>query len=305
MIAKRWLAGRMTMLMLAVLLLMVGQAQAANYFFTQVVDEREVPIASGIQCAVYTAGTETLATIYTTQTLATAAANPLTGDSSGVCSWWQADSTAVDLVVWHKRGRVLYQAFSVHVHRLVLNTQIPGKALAVRFTKQATEFSTGVTVPKGSHVRGVVIKDDTTVGVSTAVGSPYPWIRIGLLSTETGGNARGFCGSGVTKVGDDSTGGRTLGQGNGWLGCHAVVTSATHPALDFFYSAFHSGTLVSRGAIGKSTSDATAGAHAGSYTYYGYRGDGVAKTVSYTTSNDNAVAGWFYVLYDELGSASN
>lgn len=302
---KRWLARSIyAAVMAAVLLTLAPPAQAANYFFAGIADERDVAIASGIQCAVYTAGTETLATIYTTQSLGTAASNPLTGDSSGVCSWWQADSTAVDLVVTHKRGRVSYQAFSVNTHKLVLNTQIPGKALAIRFSKQATEFSTAVTIPKGAHVRGVVLKDDTTAGVSAVAGSPYPWIRVGILSTETGGNAKGFCGSGLTKVGDDATGGRTLGQGNGWLGCHAVVTSATHPALDFFYSAFHSGTLVSRGAIGKSTSDATAGAHAGSYTFYGYRGDGVAKTVSYTTSNDT-VSGWIFILYDELGPASS
>lgn len=294
---KRLFSG---LLFMALLLAAVPAAfaQTPYYFWLQARDELGRPITSGVSCQVYTAGGDTASTIYTSRLLTTAASNPLTGDSRGQCSWWMSASDAVDVIVWTKRGRARFDSFSVNDHSVIVGQQASVKAVRVPFSRSATKYTnTGVTIPKGAVLRDVLI-EVTSVGS----GSNGKHIAIGISPAETGGVANGFCAQGVNRVGDTLTGGRELNS-LGWKACHAVLAtspfaSASKGNQDAMVGAFHSGTLISRGAIG-STTQATA--HAGSYFRYPFIGNGVAKTVIYATSPHD-VAGNFYLIFDELGN---
>ncbi|HAM57303.1 MAG TPA: hypothetical protein DCQ64_18600 [Candidatus Rokubacteria bacterium] len=289
---KRLLTAILTIALLAVWV-PTGHAQSSFYFWAQVVDELGQPITSGVTCQVYTAGGDTASTIYGTATVNAVKANPFSASSTGVCSWYMTASTAVDLIVWHKRGRARMDAFSVNTHRVVLPQQGVTKVVRQAFTKNTSETST-FSIPKGAIVRDVFI--ELNGGSSNSA-----WIQIGTLSTEAAGDANGFCGSGVTKVGD-SAGGRSLNGEATWLGCHAVVASAAAAVssyMDFKYSAFHDGALLARGNIGQDTT--VAQAHAGSYLRRAYVNNLANRTISYTTSNDN-VYGHFYLIYEETSN---
>ena len=285
---KKVLAGVLAGLLLLATVPAPVPAQNAFYFWTQVRDELGAPIASGVTCQVYSAGGDTPATIYSDIALTTVKANPFTASATGECSWYASASTAVDLLVWNKRGRARHDNFSINDHSTIINKQVPQKVVRIPFATSSTLVSTGVTIPKGAAVRDVLI--EVTVAATGA------HIAIGTLPSETGGDSGGFCSGGLVRVGDTPTFGKSI-ESTGWHKCHAVLItgSGVASAIGFVYGAFHSGAYISRGGIGGATS------HAGSYVRFPYVGDGVAKTVSYMTT-PHTVAGHFYLIFDELGN---
>lgn len=293
---KKLFAGMLAAAAVLALAVLPAAAQSSTYFWAQVRDELGRPIASGVSCQVYTAGGDTPATIYS-DTVGTVKANPFSGDSNGQCLWYASATTAVDLIAWHKNGRARFDAFSVYDHSIILNRQGIKKVGRVAFSNSAgNKVQTSLTIPKGASVRDVLI--EVTVAVADA------HIAIGIDAGETGGDDDGFCGGGLAKVGGSATLGKSL-ESTGWHKCHAVLhTVATNiGGLDFFYAAYHSGALISRGAIGTATHTASGSteAHAGSYIRFPWVGDGVAKTVVYTTNN-KTVAGHFYIIFDEYAN---
>ena len=270
-------------------------AQSSTYFSAQVRDELGRPITSGVTCQVYTAGGDTAATIYS-NTTGTVKGNPFTADSTGQCAWYAAATTAVDLIVWHKRGRARFDAFSIYDHSIIMNIQGVTKVGRVAFSNSSgNKVQTSLTIPKGAAVRDVLI--EVTVAVADA------HIAIGIDAGETGGDDDGFCAGGTTKAGDAPTFGKSL-ESTGWHKCHAVLITAatTGSNIGFYYAAFHSGALISRGRIGTDTYTGTSVLpHAGSYYRFPFVGDGTAKTVVYTTNN-KTVAGHFYIIWNELGN---
>lgn len=276
-----------------------------TFWWFQLRDELGLPIPTTVPatCAVYTAGGDTLATIYSEATLTTTQTNPITAAAlfSGQgnhCSFYTANTvTSVDVIAWTKRSRARLSGYTANAsqgHIIVMDRQMTTKILKVPFTNSAgNKTQTTFQIPKGAAVRDVLIE------VITAVVDAH--IAIGIDAGEAGGNDAGFCGTGTTKVGD-TVFGKSL-ESTGWHKCHAVlVTGATTGAnLDFFYAAFHSGALISRGRVGSDTLSPTVNAHAGSYVRFPYVGNGVAKTVVYTTNN-KAVTGNFYLLVEEFGN---
>lgn len=135
----------------------------------------------------------------------------------------------------------------------------------VPFSKKTSETDTGLDLPSGSIVRGVVVEVDTAVDSSS--------IDVGLLSTEASGDADGF----LDGVSCASEGFVMLGNVDG--------TAANNT----------SGALLVESDI--KSADGTA-------LYYsvptGHVCDGTTVSISYTTT-DHAVAGYFYVLVDSPG----
>lgn len=269
-----------------------------TFWWFQLRDELGQPIPTTVPatCAVYTAGGDTLATIYTGPTLTTTASNPLTAAALGSgqgnhCSFYTANTvTSVDVIAWTKRARARLSGYTANAsqgHVIMLDRQMTTKIMKVPFTNSAgNKTITTFQIPKGAAVKDVLIE------VITAVADAH--IAIGINAGETGGNDSGFCSGSLTTVGAGLLG-RSL-ESAGWHGCHAVVqTTGLVQALDFVIVALHSGSLISRGAVGSTTT------HAGSYIRFPFVGNGVAKTVVYTTNN-KAVTGNFYLLMDEFGN---
>lgn len=148
----------------------------------------------------------------------------------------------------------------------------PGKyingvpAIKIPFVKATAEQTTGITLPAGVSVTGAVVE------VATAAGSAT--IDVGILSSESGGDADGFldgvscatAGLVVANLADASAANITLG---------ALLTEAQ---------------LVSD----------VAGPTFAVRKFPGYVTDGTAKTITYTTSN-HTIAGNIYVLVDAPG----
>lgn len=293
---RSWLT-RLTIGLMAVAMLLGGAteplaqalrtSQGSYFWWLNVVDERGKPITSGVTCRVFTAGTDTAATLHSNATLTTVQTQPVSADSSGLCSWYHSTSTAVDVVVYHKKGFSRFNSWSINDHNAVIDTQTPAKVIRIPFTNSAgSKTRTGVTIHRGWAVHDVMIE------VSTGAADAH--IAVGVDAAVTDGDDDGFCGGGETKVADLATGGMAISGSTRWVRCHAVATTATHALLDFYYSAFHSGVLISRGRIGNDSHTGGAVPHAGSYTRFPYVPQRDREVV-YTTNN-KTVHGHIYLF---------
>jgi len=139
-----------------------------------------------------------------------------------------------------------------------------GFAVRLPFTKSTTEVSTGFVLPAGAIVNDVFIEVSTAVAEST--------IDIGILSTENGGDADGFVdGESCAATGRVQHVNGSATAENNTLGALLVVADikdATSPANYYSVPKQHIG-------------------------------DGVAKTITYTTSN-HTIAGNIFVVIDGL-----
>jgi len=139
-----------------------------------------------------------------------------------------------------------------------------GFAVRLPFTKSTTEVSTGFVLPAGAIVNDVFIEVSTAVAEST--------IDIGILSTENGGDADGFVdGESCAATGRvQHVNGNATAENNtlGALLVVADIKDATSPANYYSVPKQHIG-------------------------------DGVAKTITYTTSN-HTIAGNIFVVIDGL-----
>lgn len=288
---KRFSALALAALLLVGLVPTLGSAQSTYNFRLQIMDETGNPITSGIRCFVYDSGTDTRATLYS-DTSGTALSNPVTGSSAGECSWYSTASTAVDVVAFYttKGAKARRNGVTIYDHRLVMVTQAGAKSVKLPFVTSNNETSTGFTIPKGAVLREVVIENNAAVTGGH--------IAVGIYSGETGGDPDGFCGGGASLAGGSPTFGRDLNT-TGMLGCHAVIVTATKlVSPNFYLGAFHVGVLLARGSVGND--DAGAAGHAGNYFRYPFIGNGVAKTVVYTTNAYTGAHGHIHLLFDEL-----
>lgn len=139
------------------------------------------------------------------------------------------------------------------------------KTMVIPFEKKTSEFDTGYNLPEGAVVLDAFVDVDTEVASST--------IDVGILSSESGGDANGFI---------DGMSCATAGK-------IAPITSNTTSEN------ITKGLLL--GTIHKSA-DGT--------PLYGiipklWIGDGTATSISYTTS-DHDIDGYIYILYTEPGA---
>lgn len=301
----------------------VSQVQAqpvagVTFWWFQLRTELGLPLATSVPatCAVYTAGGDTLATIYSDPLLSTTQTNPITAttlfSSQGQsCSFYTANTvTSLDVIAWSKRSRARLTGYTANAsqgHIIVLDQQMTSKIIKIPYSNSVgNKIQTGVQIPKGAAVRDVFLELIT--------GTVDSHMAVGIDANETGGLDSGFCGNFITTIGTQAsptatTGGITTAAGTlpvaigNWIHCHAALQSvgATITQFDYFANAYHSGALMSRGSIGAGTYSAGVLPHAGSYIRFPFIGNGVAKTVVYTTNN-KAQTGNIYILYDELGN---
>jgi hypothetical protein len=139
-----------------------------------------------------------------------------------------------------------------------------GFAVRLPFVKHTAETSTGFVVPSGAVINDVYVEVSTAVASST--------IDVGLLSTEVGGNADGFLdGESCAATGRVQHHNGDATAANNTLGAFltlATIKDATSPANYYAVPKRHVG-------------------------------DGTAKTITYTTSNDT-IAGNIFVVFDGL-----
>jgi len=157
--------------------------------------------------------------------------------------------------------------------KVISGTQEGGKyAVKIPFSKSTTEADTGIDLPAGSIVTDVLI--DVVTNASGAT------IDVGLLSTESSGNADGFvdgasCAT-ATKVRPGAT----------------VTTGSS----EVYLSASTRGVLL----VDTFTAGADSAGDVGTYVEKNHVCDGTTVSVTYTTS-DHTVAGYIYLFVESPG----
>jgi hypothetical protein len=143
-------------------------------------------LTSGLYVFVYDAGTKTLSTIYS-DTARTSKTNPVTRTqfaTDGGINFYGPNSS-YDIFIAHSDGSIAtYSGVTSTMHRLYLDRTGSDKMMVVPFASNTTETDTGVDFPKNSFVRPPLIEVVTAHSAKT--------IDVGLLSSETNGDADGF-----------------------------------------------------------------------------------------------------------------
>ena len=147
------------------------------------------------------------------------------------------------------------------------------------FSQNTSETDTGWDLPANAIVEDVWVKVDTAVSGAT--------LNVGLLSTETGGDADGFikaisCSSTGLKI-PGVTVTKTTGTNENYIS--AVTNTLGALLLDLVYE------------TGTDTAGDTGFVHAWKKPHVA--ASVTAKSVSYSTSN-HAIAGKIYILYREI-----
>src|SRR2546422_15944 len=228
-----------------------GPVPGVTYWWFQLRDERGQPVTAAGLCFVYTAGGDTLATIYTDQNLSTTATNPVTAaplfqSTGNGCSFYTpSTTTSVDVVAWTKRARSRISGYTPAgsaAHVLVVDQQMTAKIIQVPMTAQAPSsgisyVNSGVTIPKGFVVRDVFYQI-TNVGAGNNV-----HFTAGILEKTRGG----FCARGTSRAQDQPPGGVQMSP-LGWTGCSPQITTAGLQApQDYVIAGFHVGQLLGGG----------------------------------------------------------
>jgi tetrahydromethanopterin S-methyltransferase subunit F len=269
---------------LALSLTLTSLSFAADYkdkqFSLTVNDQRSFNISSdagqvttGVQVFVYTAGTKTLATIYSDRKRTTKA-NPIStaqfATDSGILFYGSAAS--YDLFVVHNDGSgVSALGVTPLQHRVQLDRSGTHKVVVVPWsaaTSANAEVDTGVDLPKDSIVT------DVRVQVVTAESSKT--LNVGLLSTGTGGSATGF----VNAVSTTTAG-------------YPALATVTVGSNENYLSAFTYGTLLGSLKVGVDTAGRTGQTYLPGYVVTGSN----TTRLTYTTSSGAAsAAGYFYAF---------
>lgn len=143
-------------------------------------------LITNVMAFVYTAGTKTLATLYSNKKR-TSLANPITRTQFATDDKlkFYAAASSVDVVLAHSDGSIAkYASVSSSIHRLKLDRSGTKKVLIVPFAASTAETDTGVDLPYGVLVKDVVVE--------VVTGDATETMDVGLLSTETAGDADGF-----------------------------------------------------------------------------------------------------------------
>lgn len=145
------------------------------------------PITSGVYAFVYTAGSKTLATLYS-NTSATSKTNPITRTqfaADDMITFFCAASS-VDIYINDELGNSAFVAGVTPTdHVIYLARTGTDKCLVVPYVfNNNVETDTGLDIPLHSYIHDVVVEVVTTDATET--------IDVGLLSSETEGDANGL-----------------------------------------------------------------------------------------------------------------
>lgn len=174
---------------------MLGTIFGDNKFELDVIDSRSLDgysndgkITTGVYYQVFTAGSQTLATIYADE-VRTSKTNPVTrtqfaSDGGKIIFWGSAAS--YDIVVYCQDGSwAKLTSVTPRMHTIPVDTQTTAKLFVIPFSaSDNTETDTSFDLPYETLIDDVRIFVRGTDATET--------IDIGLLSSETAGDADGF-----------------------------------------------------------------------------------------------------------------
>lgn len=228
-------------------------------------------ITSGALVFVYTAGTKTLATIYSDDDL-TSKSNPITPSvfaTDGKIKFY-ASVDEVDIYINLTSGDELKaDGVSVYTHLLKIPTNSVHKHVVFPFDAGTAETSSGVDLPYLSKVKDL--------GVEVVTAGSNETLDVGLDSTGTAGDVDGF----LINV---------PMSGTGFIKSHDFTTGTT----ETYVSATYFGELMGAGVVGTNAD--------GDFGVVGGEGHVVTgsneQTITYQASADNGAAGYVHVWFD-------
>lgn len=232
-------------------------------------------ITSDCLVFVYTAGTKTLATIYSDANR-TSKSNPITraqfATDTAVKFWGSASS--YDIKVCHADGSIgHFPGVTPQTHTRKLDRSSNDKCIVfpMVFNAGGTETDTGLDLPLKAAVYDALVEVTTTDATET--------VHIGLLSTETNGDADGFLAS-------------VSVASSGFVAPIAYTTGSneTYLSLNSY------GVLIASGSLGNDVAT-----DVGSLAKKFHVVDGSnATSISYTPSSSDTFAGYGYVFFKHL-----
>ena len=229
--------------------------------------------ADGGQCMVCSDGDTAKATI--TDSAGTAATNPVVG-TRGEYTFYTANTvTLVDCYIMAPWGQfIVVEDVGEGITDVMVDVHNPNQTYVIPFDEADytanTEFDTGMEI-----LEHVVIKPDC-MGVYVHTVDATETINVGLLSTESGGDADGF----MAAVSLATAGfiPATVGFN---VGSNSVGIDLTGGDQEFTYGVLMVGSGSKVAAAEYTDVDTEAN---GFYLLENHVGDGTAKTISYTTS---------------------
>lgn len=233
-------------------------------------------VISNVLCFIYTAGTKTLATIYA-DNIQTAKTNPISRaqfTTDGKLTFWAAEGSSFDIYLNDEKGNAaFYAGVTANTHTLRLMNGDPYKHLVIPFSaSNNVETDTGIVLPQDALVLPPSIEVVTTEASKT--------INVGLLSSQSGGNASGFIAAAPVN---------TAGFVMPW-------TTAAGNTLSAYVASSYLGSLIGIGHAGADSANAW-GVAGGA----GYVVGSTAVNVSYTTSANSAnAAGYIHLPFRHL-----
>lgn len=256
-----------------------GQQFGDRKYTIEVHDERSIGHStagkiedSTVYVFVYSAGTRTLATIYS-DTARTSKSNPITrsqfGTDDGIVFYGAASS--YDILLAHSDGSIAkYTSVGPTTKRLMLPRSGSNKTLIFPMAASAggSETDTGLDLPYGALVTDAYVEVVTTDATET--------VDMGLLSSETAGDADGF-------LNDVSV--ATAG-----IPARVAYTTGSN---EVYLATFSYGALLGIASLGNDV--ATDVGSSSMLTHYVTGSN--ATSVTYTPSTSDTFAGYGYVIF--------
>lgn len=239
-----------------------------------VVDPRtKEPITTGVLVFVYTAGSKTLATIYSNKTRV-AKTNPVTRTQFATdqqVEFWAAASS-VDIFLADDKGNVAFiPGVTPTDHYLYLDRAGHEKCFVAPFTFNATETDTGLDFPQNVWIYNAMVEVVATDASQT--------IDVGILSSESGGDTDGI----LVGVPLDNA-------------VFVKPWANTDTTTEDYISAPYFGALMGKGSAGTSAAN-DFGQHGGA----GYVVGATAKSLVYDGSASiDTGTGYIYVFFRHL-----
>jgi hypothetical protein len=266
---------KMFMFMAALMFMVSATAFAANpvNYFAEVRNELGASISDAtVEVFVYDAGTKTLSTIYSNDAL-TAKTNPITTtvfNTDNRVSFWST-AASHDVFINTKSGdQVLVAGLTANDHSITINRSSPMKHLVVPFSgSSASEVDTGWDLPLGAIVTDAIVEVVTTASAKT--------VSLGLLSTETAGDADGFLAA-------------VLETTAGYVENNPVITGGAN--IDFTAATTY-GVLLATAITGSDAVATNGGFARKRHVVTGSN----ATSISYTRSDATSSAGYFHIFY--------
>ncbi len=232
-------------------------------------------INSGVYVLIYDAGTKTLATLYSNNAR-TSKTNPITRAQFAVDDQieFYAAATTVDVFIADDKGNTSFVAgIAPTQHTLFLNRDGVEKCMFAPFLFNVggTEVDTGLDFPLDVMITDAIVEVVTLDAGET--------IDVGILSTETNGDANGILAALSIAAA-------------GFIRPYVITETTTED----YISAPYFGSLMGVGTAGTSTANDNGTAGGPGHIVSGSNG----RSLTYTPSTSDTGAGYIYVYFKHL-----